>query len=612
MGDGGRSMAFASRIGATGLSLVCAIAFATTAFAQDPTIADTTSSTPAAFGSSVPLPTLVQPDTTQPLNLEGDELIYDSAGQTVTARGNVEILFNNYVLKADEVIYDQKAGTLTAIGNVVLREPGGIVTRGERISLSEDFRNGFIESLSVVATDNTRITARRAVRRDGNVNVFEDGKFTPCKTEDGNPPLWCIAAGKVVHDQEQATISYEDVEFQVFGQTILWVPYFQHADPSVKRKSGFLQPSFRQSEHLGFAVEVPYYFALAPNYDFTFHPMYLTEQGTLWQGTWRHKIAFGSIRGEYSAKLAGIDQDISNLPALDPNATDIDAQRAARRDLEGWRGSFETKGDFSLASWWKFGWDATIESDSTFRRFYKLDGSLTTSRVNSAYLIGQSERNYLSIYAYHFGSLQFSDTPVAESQVHPVLDYNYIVGAPVLGGELSFNVNAVSLSRDLTIDDDGDEFDTISSQQRASLEVSWRRKLTDRVGITYTPFANLRGDLISLTDSINASTLRINDPDDNVDLQNVNEARGVASAGVLVEYPWLARSAAASHIVTPMGQVIARTSLGNRQAELSNEDARSLVFDDTNLFEVDKFSGFDRVESGVARQRRPPVHVPGR
>lgn len=555
---------------------VALVALSGHATARDPDVKNTLSGVAAPFsGAATGFGNLVRPDTNQPLNLEGDELIYDSAGQTVTARGNVEIIFNNYRLRADEVTYDQGAGTLTAVGNVTLTEPGGIVTRGERITLTDDFRDAFVESLSVVGRDQTRITARRAIRRDGNVNIFEDGKFTPCRTDGGAPPLWCLSAARVVHDMQAATISYEDVAFEFFGQPLLYLPYFSHPDPSVKRKSGFLQPGYRYSDRLGFGGSVPYYFALAPNYDLTVTPTYYTEQGLFLEAEWRHKVAFGNINGVYTIKLAGIDQDGDNLPN-DGNDNE---------DLDGFRGSLETEGVFSLASWWRFGWDITIESDDSFRKFYKLDSVLQKDRVNQVSLVGQSERNYFSAWGYHFGGLNFDETPTAESRVHPVVDWNYIVGAPILGGELSFNANALSLTRDLNLDDDGE----LASHQRLSAEIGWRRRLTDRIGITYEPFANLRGDFFNLTDTFNARSL---------ERDNDSFGRGVASAGVLAEYPWLARSRAGSHVIAPIGQLIARTQLGDDQERLPNEDSRSLVFDDTNLFEVDKFSGFDRVETG--------------
>jgi LPS-assembly protein len=52
------------------------------------------------------------------------------------------------------------------------------------------------------------------------------------------------------------------------------------------------------------------------------------------------------------------------------------------------------------------------------------------------------------------------------------------------------------------------------------------------------------------------------------------------------------------HVVEPMAQIIARPN-ESRIGRLPNEDAQSLVFDDTTIFNWDKFSGYDRVEGGV-------------
>ncbi len=554
--------------------------------AQDPE----TSLAPPAFGKPAtkqggvnvaPFPKEPQIDRAQPLYLQGDELIYDNSGDRVTARGNVEIYYNNYILTADEVVYDQSAGQLTAHGNVVLREPGGAQTKAERLVLSDDFRDGFVQSLSFVARDESRITARRATRRGGNVTEFEDGKFTPCKSPPGTPPAWCITAKRVIHDQDAQTIRYEDAAFELFGVPVLYVPYFEHADPTVKRKSGFLSPSFGHSNDLGYMSEVSYYFALARNYDFTFHPTYTTRQGMLWKGDWRHRISAGSISGQYRVELAGIDQDIDDLPGANPRA-----------DLEGWRGSLKTVGNLSLSSWWNVGWDATLESDDAFRRFYKLDNILHTDRVNKVFLQGISERNYLAVTGYHFGGLLLSDEDISESQVHPVVDWNYIVGQPVFGGQLSWNVNALSFTRDQSFVDnlnDGRRVDSVT--HRASADIRWRRKLMDRFGITYTPFASLRGDAATYKDVVNPLTDEV--------VRDESVARGTAAAGILAAYPWIKHTATASHTIEPIGQIIARAARVGQQNRLPNEDARSLVFDDTNLFELDKHSGWDRLETGT-------------
>jgi LPS-assembly protein len=514
-------------------------------------------------------------DQRLPLHLQGDELIYDTKGNKVIARGNVEIEYDRNNLTADEVIYDQSANTLSASGNVVLRQATGNVIRAERYTLTDDFRDGFIQSLSVVAKDDSRISAEQGTRRDGNVTEFSKAKFTPCKSDGSTSPIWCIAAAKVIHDQNAATISYEDAQFEMFGQPIFYLPYFQHPDPSVKRKSGFLAPGFGSSEDLGFFTEIPYYFALAPNYDFTFTPMYLSKQGVMFQGLWRHRLE----DGQYTIKLAGIDQDGNDLP---DNRLFTEQRRA---ELDGFRGTLETRGDFSLASWWRYGWDITLESDDTFRRFYKFDNILLTDRVNNVYFKGQSELNYFAANFYHFGGLLLDDSNTSESRVHPIVDYNYIVEDPVLGGELKFDANALSFSRSDGAIDRADQ-----DMTRLVARAKWRRRLIDSLGITYTPFAELRGDLYQFNN--------YRDPESAEFVDEEQLARGLATGGATVSYPWIASGANASHTIEPIGQIVARQGNVN-QNRFPDEDAKSLILDDTNLFETSKFSGWDRLETGT-------------
>jgi LPS-assembly protein len=399
----------------------------------------------------------------------------------------------------------------------------------------------------------------------GNVTEYERGKFTPCKNDPGTPPLWCISAARIIHDQKEATISYQDAQFELFGVPVLYMPYFQHPDPSVKRRSGFLSPNYSSSSTLGFGVEVPYYFALAPNYDFTFHPQYWSKQGVLWQGDFRHRLA----DGQYTVKVAAIDQG-------------RDESGATVSGDQGWRGSLETKGQFSLSSWWRYGWDITVESDDTFRRFYKLDPILQTDRVNTIYLQGMSERNYMSARLYHFGGLLLNEPQQADSLVHPVIDYNYIVGNPVLGGELSFTGHARSMTRN----------DGGTDSTHALIEANWRRKMVDPLGQVWTPFVNARGDVYNYSDALSPFTTTP------TPIPSDTALRGIAAAGVLYTYPFVAHTADASHIIAPTAQIIVRQNKVN-QIILPDEDAKSLVFDDTLLFDIDKFSGYDRFETGT-------------
>lgn len=504
-------------------------------------------------------------DKAAPMLIQADDLIYDNKNNRVIARGNVEIYYNDHTLLADNVIYDRGANKLLADGNVRIKQPDGSLVKAQRIVLTEDFKEGFIRSLQVVTADETRIGASQAIRREGNVTEFKNGVFTPCKVCEDNPekaPLWRIKAKRVIHNKNEKTISYEDASFDLFGQSIAYVPYFKHPDPTVKRQSGFLTPKPSYSKELGAGIETPFFFNLAPNYDFTFSPTFLTEKGALLKGTWRHRLK----NGKYRIKMAGIYE----------SEREVDSTSDDR-----FRGSIESDGEFQLGTHWDFGWDVTFETDDTFRRYYKLDNIKREDRVSQVYLVGQKGRNYYSARAYKFGGLLSDETNAADSTVHPVTDYNYIYADPILGGELSLNTNSLSLTRD----------DGGVDASRFSANIGWRRKFVDGIGQVITPFGQLRGDVYDSNDYVNPFSG--DTPDD-------FQTRGVAIGGLEYRFPFVAHTRGASHVIEPIAQIITRTDLDQTdQEDVSNEDSRSLVFDDTLLFDIDKFSGYDRIETGT-------------
>lgn len=512
------------------------------------------------------LGTILKPpkvDSSEPMLLQADEMIYDNENNRVTAKGNVEIYYGNYTLLADQVIYDRNANTLAAKGNVRIKDPEGAIITSNQMTLTDDFRDGFIDALRVVTKDDTRIVAQTASREAGNVTVFQNGWFTPCKpcVEDPDkPPTWRIRAKKIIHRKDQATITYRNGFFDLFGVPVFWVPYFQSADPTVKRKSGFLMPMYQQSDRLGTTVTVPYYFALSDHYDFTFAPMYTSDAGTLLQGSWRQRLASGA----YRVDLAGVFNDGTFEAPVDGN----------------FRGSVVTQGKFALNPYWSWGWDAIAESDDTFRRYYGLDSELKTDRISQVYLEGLHDRNYASMRFYQTGTLLRTQDPLADATVYPIIDYDYIFKNPVIGGELSLNSNIMALANA-----DG------TDSNRFILQAKWRRQLIDGIGQVYTPFAQLRGDVYGVNEFVDPAT-------------DINSSgalfRGNAVAGAEYRYPFIATTGNVAHVFEPIAQVIGRPdSVGIDQSEIPNEDAVSLVFDDTLLFDIDKFSGYDRIETGT-------------
>ena len=535
-------------------------------------------STAAAGSGETTIAKQVPASKTTPMLLQADNLVYDNRGNRVIARGNVEIYYNDYILLADEVVYDKAANLLTANGNVRLRDPDGSVVNAERLTLRSDFRDGFVRSLKALTQDDARIAAANAYRKDKQV-IYENAVTTTCKPCEKNPdvpPIWRVKATKVSQDKTDQNIYYEDAQFEVFGIPVFWVPYFYTPDPTTtKQRSGFLMPEFRHSTELGYAVAIPYYYAVSPNYDLTITPEFTTHAGTLLQTMWRQQLWNGS----YYINLAG---------AYNPDAEKYYGDR-------DWRGSIDTKGDFVLNSLWHFGWNAVAQSDDTFRRFYHLDDIYATDQISTIYLTGLGERSYFNISLNRYGNLsgsvyndelkQYDRTVTATS--YPSIDYNYVHDKPVFGGEFSFDVNALALSVN-------DPANMISPVYRGDTDhivtqMQWRRAITDDIGEVFTPFIQARGDIyhVSAFEDISGQS----GPD-------ATFTRQMVAGGLDYRYPFVSNGENYSQVIEPVVQIVSRSPVANNN-KVPNEDSQSLVFDDTLLFDLNKFSGYDRIETGT-------------
>lgn len=599
-------------LGAGGLALLVALPLfgtATPALAQ-----------PAFFGSRTSNPTdLPAPPKDAKMLLEADQLVYDYDRETVSALGNVKIYYGGYALTARKVTYNRKSARLIAEGGVRIVEPGGTVMTAENIDITDDFRDGFVQELRVETLDKTYFAAQNAERVEGERTIIRKGVYTacePCEKNPGKPPRWQIKAGKIIIDHKEHVITFQDARFEFMGVPLAWVPVFWTVDNTVKRKSGFLTPTMFYSGPLGFGAKIPYFWAPAPNYDLTFAPAYFTRQGFLASGEWRHRVANGS----YMISGAAINQ---NDPAAfihndtnDPTAT---SGLFAQRDF---RWGVHSTGEFQANPAWNYGWDFTLMSDRTFARNYKVLNDEPGIVTSQAHLTGLQDRNFFDARAYYFtvttdrmrmanpdfpgpGELpevNFAFDQDRQAIVHPVIDHHYYFSPSVLGGEMSMRSNLTSLTRQ-----ESDSYDlngdgvldhtrgAAGTFTRATTQLDWQRQMIGPAGLLLTPFAYVRADAYSLAS---------NDPNDSLfpggNGLTTKDAvfRGMPAIGLEVRWPWMATAGTSTHIFEPIGQLIVRPD-ESYAGKLPNEDAQSLVFDDTTLFDRDKFSGFDRVEGGT-------------
>ena len=117
------------------------------------------------------------------------------------------------------------------------------------MDLSDDFRDGFVDSLRLDAPEQTRFAARaRRSHRAATITVFQSGVYTACeacKDDPSKPPKWQVKAARIIHDQGEKMIYFEDARLEFFGVPLAYMPFFSAPDPTVKRKTGFLMPTCR-------------------------------------------------------------------------------------------------------------------------------------------------------------------------------------------------------------------------------------------------------------------------------------------------------------------------------------------------------------------------------
>jgi LPS-assembly protein len=555
------------------------------------------------------------PPSNAPMLVQATEIRYDYTNNSVAAGGNVQIYYGGATIEADEVIYDQKTKRLRAQGNVRLTEPDGKITYGQVIDLSDDYRDGFVDSLRLETPDDTRFAAARADRAKGNYTVLQNGVYTacePCKDDPKKPPLWQVQAARIIHDEGEKMLYFEDARIEFFGVPLAYVPFMSTPDPTVKRKSGFLFPTLSETTQYGYAVQPTYFWALAPNYDLTLSTLLTTRQGPLVEGEWRHRL----LDGAYTIRASGIFQ--------------ADPDYFAGRDgpdsptAHTFRGEVDSAGQFAINDKWVWGWTGLLMTDTQFMYDYQIkqfgaafdpfQTAVTSQGISQIYLSGSGERSYFDVRSIYYYGFSEVDNQAQIPIIHPVLDYSNVLGQQVLGGEFSYKLNLTSLSRQQA------EFDSVSQSalasgacttptadtaipancllraipgdySRFSAETDWRRTIVTDNGQMITPFLRASADLASLDVG--------NQPGVSNFIQTGQSelARAMPAAGVEYRYPFVDAEPWGTQTLEPIAQVILRpneTGIGR----FPNEDSQSLVFDDTNLFQIDKFSGWDRVEGG--------------
>ena len=469
----------------------------------------------------------------------------------LVASGNVELIADGMRLRAGAVKAFTAEGRLELEGPIALSAGDGFVLLASAAEISPDLRAAILRSARLILERRLQIAAAEIERVGGRYTQLYKSVASSCRVCAGGQPLWEIRAERIIHDQLERQIYFDKAWLRMAGVPVFYVPRLRMPDPSVRRATGFLQPSLRSSSRLGTGIRIPYFLTLGQSADLTLTP-YLSPRTLTLQGRYRQAFRNGRLR---------FDGALSS-DRLRPGAP--------RAYLFG-------EGQFALRSGHLLTYNLQTTSDAAYLLDYgysgadKLTSSLTLERT-------RPERRFEGTLL-GFRTLRGSELPVAgqlpalqgrlrwEGRFHPAR----------LGGIGSWDFSIDSHARASSADIAGRDMLRIGGR------IGWERSFAFGPGLLARFGAGLRADAFAVgQDSTAAPFSAVLTPEAEAELRWPLIRQGSESG--------------ASDLLEPMLQLAYSRRIGR---EPPNEDSTLVEFDSANMLALSRFPGEDRREAGL-------------
>jgi LPS-assembly protein len=515
----------------------------------------------AVQASAAPSPpgTGQQVEQSQVVTFSADQVSYDNDADVVTANGEVRMNREGNYLAADQVIWDRKSGQVYARGNVVIVTPEGDKVVGDNVQLTDTLKDGAASNLMVVLESGGRVAASRGTRVNGVFTLY-NAIYTPCPvtTDSGCPkrPSWSITAVRVIDDPKSPRVRFEGGHMQLFGINLPLLPVFQIARGN-EGATGWLVPEFSISSRNGFSIGEPYHWQIAPNRDLTLTPHVYTSVLPAIEAKYRDLSSLGAFQISGFLTYGRIDN-------LDPAST---------ADNHAFRGYFDSNGKWQLDPEWSVTESLRFATDKTVTRRYDLTND---DRLRSVINVERiTPDNYISIAGWAFQGLRVDDVQKQIPIALPAIDARFRFD-DIAGGHLQLQGNSLAILRI-----DGQD------TQRAFASAEWDLRRLTPWGQEVTLTAYGRGDLYHTDESEDTSVAIYRGTDG-------WHARAIGALAADVKWPFIGTLFGGIQRLVPRVQVVLTPPTPNM--DIPNEDARAIDLEDSNLFALNRFPGYDRWE----------------
>ncbi|THH38443.1 LPS-assembly protein LptD [Aliishimia ponticola] len=488
------------------------------------------------------------PDANKPAVLVADS-VEVTRDRVLQARGNVEIFQGNRRLTAQAITYDQKTDTVTFEGPLTLRDGSGVVIQATEAELDTDLRNGVLRSARMVLDQQLQLAAVQINRVNGRYSQLYKTAVTACKIcEDGQSPLWQIRAKRVIHDQEEQQLYFDEAQFLVRDVPIFYLPRLRLPDPTLDRATGFLIPSIKTTSQLSTGIKVPYFIALGDHRDLTLTPYLSSETRTI---EFRYRQAF--VRGDIEFEGAISDDTLED----------------GRRYYLFGGGAFDLGRDFVLS------FDIEAVSDDSYLSDYFYSDE---DRLDSEIAISRTRRDeYIRTAVIGYNSLRAGENNNTLPTIVGEIIYERRLFPTRIGGEVRLGFTAHSHYRRSDDSTDGAGRDVT----RLNGELEWLKTYTFASGLQADATIGLAFDVFDTQQD---------------DTYAGREADAFPQASVALRYPMTRQGADGStQFLEPILQV---GWVGNNQADVANDESMRVEFDEGNLLSLSRFPEADRREHG--------------
>lgn len=217
-------------------------------------------------------------------------------------RGNVRLERGGNSLEADELYFNPNTGVAEVKGDARFRTPN-LRVESRRATIKVDSQEGEFVGTHFAMTDTGARGEAKRLSSEAGVITLEGTHYTTCPADD---EFWLLRADKIALNTNTGWGEAWDSKIRVLDTTVFYLPYIWFPIDD-RRQSGFLPPSVGNSSDTGFDFSIPYYINLAPNYDATLIPRYMSKRGHQINGEFRYLTS--ASRGEFGAEYLYKDEE---------------------------------------------------------------------------------------------------------------------------------------------------------------------------------------------------------------------------------------------------------------------------------------------------------------